>query len=129
MNRSHKIRLYPNNVQATLLLKTCGCNRYAYNWLLNRTKELYRGGKKYNKFELKKEFNAYKKSIEWMREVNAHAVVNDAVEKLDRAFQGFFAKRTRFPRFHTKKRGVGSFSLPGSEIKYDEETQRFTSDV
>ena len=124
MKRSHKIRLYPNNVQSTLLYKTCGCNRYAYNWLLNRANELYRGGKKYNKFELKKEFNAYKKSIEWMREVNAHAVVNDAIDKLDRGFKNFFAKRARHPKFHSKKQGIGSFSLAGSEIKYDKEKKR-----
>lgn len=124
MKRSHKIRLYPNNVQSTLLYKTCGCNRYAYNWLLNRANELYKEGGKYNKFELKKEFNVFKKSLEWMGEVNAHAVVNDAIDKLDRGFKNFFSKRAKHPKFHSKKQGIGSFSLAGSEIKYDKERKR-----
>jgi putative transposase len=124
MKRSHKIRLYPNKAQDTLLKKTCGCNRYAYNWLLNQANENYKQGVKYNKFELKRAFNAYKLSLEWMQEVNAHAVINDAIDKVDKGFKNFWAKRARHPRFHSKRKGLGSFSLPGSEIKYDKKNKK-----
>ena len=106
MKRSHKIRLYPNNVQDTALKKTCGCNRYAYNWLLNTANENYKNGIKYNKFELKKAFNAYKLGVEWMQEVNAHAVINDAIDKLDRGFKNFWNKRARHPKFKSKRKGI-----------------------
>lgn len=66
MKRSHKIRLYPNNEQSTCLYKTCGCSRYACNWMLNRSKELYEKGVKFNKFDLKKDFNAFKKTLSFM---------------------------------------------------------------
>ena len=124
MKRAHKIRLFANNRQNTLLYKTCGCNRYAYNWMLNRANELYKQGTTYKKFELKKEFNAFKKSLPFMQEVNTHAVVNDAIDKLDRSFQNFFAGRARKPKFHSKKQGVGSFSIAGSEVKYDKKNKR-----
>ena len=116
MKRSHKIRLQVNDKQRTLLAKTCGCNRYAYNWMLNRSNENYKNGIKYNKNELKKEFNSFKKTLPFMSEVNAHAVSNGAIDKLDRAFQNFFEGRTRFPKFKSKK-AVQSFMLTGSEIK------------
>lgn len=84
----------------------------------------YKSGLKYNKFALKKSFNAFKKSLPWMREVNAHAVINDAIDKLDRAYKGFFAGRNNRPKFHSKRNGAGSFSIAGSEVKYDAEKCR-----
>jgi putative transposase len=92
--------------------------------MLHRANELYKKGVKFDKFALKREFNAFKKSLSWMREVNAHAVSCDAADKLNRGFKNFFEKRARHPRFHSKKKGVGSFSITGSEIKYDREKKR-----
>ncbi|MDR2179154.1 MAG: helix-turn-helix domain-containing protein, partial [Synergistaceae bacterium] len=31
---AHRIRMYPNNVEATYLSKACGVARFAYNWAL-----------------------------------------------------------------------------------------------
>ena len=120
---SHKIRLQVNNKQRTLLSKTCGCNRYAYNWMLNRANENHKEGIKYNKHALKKEFNTFKLSLPFMKEVNAHAVSNGAIDKLDSAFQRFFAKFARYLRFKSKK-DKQSFMLTGSEIKYDKVSRR-----
>jgi putative transposase len=92
--------------------------------MLHRANELYKEGVKFNRFALKREFNALKKSLPWMQEVNAHAVSCDAADKLNRGFKNFFEKRARHPRFHSKKKGVGSFSVTGSEIKYDREHRR-----
>jgi len=121
MIRAHKIRLEVNNRQSTMLYRTCGSNRYAYNWMLNRSKELYEQGEKFDRLKLKREFNAYKKELSWMKEVNAHAVSNDANERVASSFTKFFKKQNMFPRFHSKKLGVGTFSLPGSEIKYEDQ--------
>jgi len=117
MVRTHKIELVLNNKQRTHLGKTAGCNRFAYNWMLARHNENYKTGKKSTILDVKKEFNAFKKSLEWMSEVNAHAVANDANERLRKAFDNFFAKRAKFPKFKKKHDGDMSFSLAGSEIK------------
>ena len=41
---AHKIRLYPNNVQATYFSKACGVARFAYNWGLAEWKRRYELG-------------------------------------------------------------------------------------
>ena len=91
--------------------------------MLNRANENHKDGIKYNKHELKKEFNAFKLSLPFMKEVNAHAVSNGAIDKLDNAFQRFFAKLAKYPKFKNKK-DKQSFMLTGSEIKYDKDKGR-----
>jgi putative transposase len=44
MIRVHKVRLYPNNQQATLFAKSCGVARFAYNWALAEWKRQYEAG-------------------------------------------------------------------------------------
>ena len=41
INRAYKVELNPNNKQRTLLEKSVGCARFAYNWGLNERIELY----------------------------------------------------------------------------------------
>lgn len=41
---AHKIRLDPNDVQATYFAKACGVARFAYNWALAEWKRLYEVG-------------------------------------------------------------------------------------
>lgn len=119
MIRSHKIRMKVNNKQSTLLYKTCGCNRYAYNWMLNRANELKELGERFDRYKIQREFNAHKKNLPWMKEVNSHAVYSNANEKIAKAFQRMFNKQALYPKFHTKKKGVGTFSIDGSEMRYD----------
>jgi putative transposase len=38
----------------------------------------------------------------------------EALRDLDKAFRNFFAKRAKYPRFKSKKRGLGGFRLTGS---------------
>jgi putative transposase len=91
--------------------------------MLNRAYENHKNGIKYNKLVLKKEFNAFKSSLPFMKEVNAHAVSNGAVDKLDNAFQRFFDKLAKYPKFKSK-RNRQSFMLTGSEIKCDKDNRR-----
>jgi len=53
IQRSHKIRLSPNNVQSTYFAKACGCARLAYNWGLAKWKFLYESGGKPTAFGVK----------------------------------------------------------------------------
>lgn len=41
INRSYKIEINPNNTQITLLNKSCGTARFAYNWDLKYKIDLY----------------------------------------------------------------------------------------
>lgn len=41
MNKSFKVRIYPNKEQKLLLEKTFGANRFIYNYFLNLKSKLY----------------------------------------------------------------------------------------
>lgn len=46
MIRVHKIKLDPNQAQATYFAQACGVARHAYNWALGRWIEQYEAGLK-----------------------------------------------------------------------------------
>ena len=119
MIRAHKIRLYPNNAQATYFAKACGVARFAYNWALAEWKRRYEAGEKVNEGILRKELNAIKhEQFPWMLEVTKCAPMEAIRCNLNGAFQNFFRglkqgqkeKEFGYPKFH--KKGVkDSFSI------------------
>lgn len=61
--RGYKTELDLNNEQRTACLKHAGASRFAYNWGLARSQEVYRTtGKRPNAIALHKELNARKPS-------------------------------------------------------------------
>lgn len=42
MNKSFKVRIYPNKEQQILIDKTFGCARFIYNFMLNLKEKLYK---------------------------------------------------------------------------------------
>jgi len=103
MIRAHKIRLYPNNKQATYFCKACGVARFTYNWGLSEWKRRYNAGEKVNAGLLSKELNAIKRErFPWMLEVTKCASAEALRTNLNRALKNFFEKRTKFPVFHQK---------------------------
>lgn len=115
--KAYKTELDPNNVQRTLLGKHAGAARFAWNWALSRRIEEYKlTGKSSNAIEQHRQLNALKPvDFPWMYEVSKCAP-QEALRDLDKAFNNFFTKRTRHPRFKSRKRGLGGFRLTGSII-------------
>lgn len=113
--RAYKTELAPNNVQRTLLLKSAGTARFAYNWGLARRQEQFKQtGKSSNAIALHRELNRIKKTdYPWMYEVSKCAP-QEALRDLEDAFQRFFKGRARYPKYKSKKNGVGSFTLTGA---------------
>ncbi len=118
--RAYKTELDPNNVQRTLLFKHAGARRWAYNWGLRRKIEEYEKTKKsLNAKALHKELNCLKQTeVPWMYEVSKCAP-QEALRDLDKAYGHFFRRvkkgeKPGFPRFKSKKHGVGGFRLTGS---------------
>src|SRR5258708_27987130 len=78
---------------------------------------------------LHRELNTLKKTeVPWMYEVSKCAP-QEALRNLDRAFDGFFRRgkltqrgkhrgKVGYPRFKSKKRGLGSFRLTGSMVAF-----------
>ncbi len=116
LQRTHKIRLAPNNSQVTYFKKACGVKRFTYNWALAEWRLQYAAGLKPSAFQLKKEFNAIKaEKFPFVLEVTKCAA-ECAFANLDKAFKGFFKKTSRYPKF--KKRGQrDSFYLANDTFK------------
>lgn len=116
MMLSHKIRLDPTCKQEIYFRKSCGVARFAWNWGLSKWEEGYKSGKKCNGLELKKEFNSLKeKEFPWVYEVTKYACQQPFIY-LQNAFQGFFDKRSKYPKY--KKKGIhDSFYIGGDQLR------------
>lgn len=112
--RSYKTELDPNNVQRTTLYQFAVTARFIWNWgLAKRIEEYKQTGKSSNAFSLGVKVTELKKTdFPWLASVSA-VVPEMALRNLDRAFDAFFKKRARFPRFKSRKRGVGGFGVKG----------------
>jgi len=105
--------------QKTLLNKTFGCVRFAYNWGLNEKTKAYQTDKsKVSCFELINRITLLKKQEEfvWLNEIHSQPL-QMAMRNLDNAFTNFFNKRGAFPNFK-KKSNNQSFQYPqGVKLK------------
>jgi putative transposase len=124
MLRAHRIRLAPNNVQATYLTRAAGTARFAYNWALAEWQRQYQACKadpmrpKPNEAALRRQLNAIKRQqFPWMLEVTKDAP-QIAIMQLGRAFENFFAKRASYPIFRRKGRN-DRFALSNCQFRVE----------
>lgn len=110
MIKSLKIRLLPTKEQEILMLKSVNCSRFVYNWALNRCNELYKQNIKYSMADTRKEFTQLKKEedFKWLNEVS-NATMVESMRNLDKAFKLFFKRKTKYPKFKSKKNSSKSF--------------------
>jgi len=115
--RAYKTELDPNNRQRTLFARHAGAARFVYNWALADRIERFKAGEPTNLYEQKRRFNALKKAqYPWLSEV-AYRVQEQAFANLDLAYKNFFRRvkkgesKKGFPRFKSRRRGLGSFTL------------------
>ena len=116
-NKAIKYRIYPNKKQQELILKTFGCCRFVYNYMLERSIEAHKNGESLctrNSFNYL--LTSIKKDFLWLKEVDSLALTS-ANDNLAAAFLSFFKKNTNFPKFH-KKKLLGSYTtkLVGKNI-------------
>ena len=102
MLNATRIRLYPTDVQAHSLAVQFGCARWVWNNALALTGELYRTtGKGLNYHTMSIRLPKLKQEFEWLGDADAQ-VLQQSVQNLSRAFENFFQKRGRYPRFKSK---------------------------
>ena len=122
MKKSFKIRLLPTEEQEILMWKSIGCSRFAYNWALNRSNELYKQGVKYNMSNIRKEFTQLKKQEEykWLNEIS-NKVMQESMRNLDKAFKQFFKTKIGYPKFKSKRKSKQSFYVRCDNLYFLEE--------
>jgi len=115
--KAYKFKLEPNNSQKELLHKHFGSCRFIYNYYLNLRKENYLNNKtSLNYYDNSKDLTLLRKKEEyiWLNEINAQSL-QQSLRHLDTAYNRFFRKQGKFPRFK-KKSDRQSFIIPQSII-------------
>ena len=108
---TYKFRLYPNQDQTKRLNAHFGCVRWVYNHFLAQRQSAYlTNGESPNYYAQANELPALKKELPWLKETNSQ-VLQFSLKCLQTAYNNFFAKRAKFPRFHAKKRKQ-AFTVP-----------------
>ena len=122
---THRIELKPNKIQEARFRQCVGASRLAYNWALAEWQRQFEAGEKPNEAALRRQFNAIKPiEFPWILDL-PKSVPQQAIKNVGRAYQRFFQKKSKPPRF--KRRGVhdsarldngpGTFQCDGSRIR------------
>lgn len=112
-----RIRLYPTDQQGQALAVQFGCARWAWNNALALTGDLYRTtGKGLNYHAMAIRLPKLKQEFEWLGQADSQAL-QQSLQNLARAFENFFMKRGKYPRFKSKH-GRQSIQYP-QRVKID----------
>ena len=117
MFNATRIRLYPNEKQAQAFAVQFGCARWIWNNALALSQGTYRAtGKGLNYHALALRLPKLKIEYEWLKDADSQAL-QQSLQNLARAFDNFFAKRGKYPRFKSKH-GRQSYQYP-QRVKID----------
>jgi putative transposase len=120
VKRAFKYRFYPTDAQAAELARTFGCVRKVYNMALATRTAAWR---------LRREtinYNATSAMLTAWKKTDELAFLNDVssvplqqtLRHLQVAFTNFFAKRSRYPRFKSKRRSRRSAEYTASAFRW-----------
>jgi putative transposase len=105
IQKAFKYRCFPTEAQKQQLARTFGCARFVYNRMLEaRTKAWLQEKKSLNYQATATMLTQLKKQTEavFLNEVSS-VVLQQALRNLDTAFRNFFANRTDYPTFKSRK--------------------------
>ena len=120
VKRAYRFRFYPTPEQEQILARTFGCTRFVYNHMLRlRSDAWMQRQERVGYHETSAALTALKKTPEhaWLNEVSS-VPVQQALRHLQTAFNNFFAKRARHPKFK-RKDAPQSAEYTTSAFKWD----------
>ncbi|HHP7229611.1 MAG TPA: RNA-guided endonuclease InsQ/TnpB family protein [Xenococcaceae cyanobacterium] len=113
-----KIRLYPNIQQQQALSQAFGNCRWLWNYCLNLMNQTYKDtGKGLSGYAVKKQIPQLKKEHEWLK-LTYSQCLQQVCLNLGVAFNNFFERRAKYPRFKSKH-GKQSIHYPQNVEKID----------
>jgi putative transposase len=120
IKRAYKYRSYPTPAQEVILARTFGSARFVYNHMLHlRTKAWENDQTRISYGQTSAELTRLKRNpdFSWLNEVSS-VPVQQSLRHLQTAFQNFFAKRSGYPGFHSR-RGVQSATYVATAFDFD----------
>ena len=123
IRKAVKLRACPTKQQLVSLAKHFGCARFIYNYFLGYKNKQYKDiGKSASFAQMGRELTRLRATPEycWLKEVSRQSSTY-ALADLDSAFNNFFKRRTKYPRFKSKHRSRQSFTIgtPFCSIRAD----------
>jgi len=117
--KAFRYRLYPTLFQEQAFQRLAGCRRFIWNHFLNRMQSHYKEtGKSLSVFTMQKELTTLRKAHPFLAEQSTVALRAPIVD-LHQAFEKFWRKQSRYPRFKSRKRTIPSFGFYDSVIRLD----------
>lgn len=113
MIKGYKVRLYPTKEQEELLWKHIHACRFIWNYMLAYQNENYANGGKYiSEFGMSNLLTPLKKQDKytWLNEVS-HSTLQIICRDLNKAFQLFFKKQLKYPKFKEKHKCRHSYPV------------------
>jgi putative transposase len=120
VKRAFRYRFYPTAGQAAELARTFGCVRKVYNLALSARSEAWTSRRERVTYNATSALlTGWKKTEElaFLNEVSC-VPLQQALRHLQTAFVNFFAKRSRYPRFKSRKRSLRSAEYTRSAFRY-----------
>jgi len=125
VQKSVRVQIYPRESDKELLAKHFGVRRFVYNKFLEiRQREYLENGITlgYNACAALVTTMKRNPDFEWLREVNSQSI-QAAIKDLDGAYDRFFRKIAKFPKFKSKHDARQSFKVPQHfDIDWEERT-------
>nr|WP_228078986.1 transposase [Streptomyces sp. MA3_2.13] len=122
IKRAYKYRFYPTTEQAELLHRTFGCVRVVWNRALaERTRRYKDEGESTSYVDTAKWLTSWKRDEElsFLREVS-NVPLQQTLRAQQVAFNGFFAKRAKYPRYKSRKKSRRSATFANNAFSFRE---------
>lgn len=121
LNKTFKVRIYPNQEQIDIIEQTFNSTRYLYNYMLNLKEKLYKFfGINLSYNISSKVLTELKRQKTWLKSVDSTAL-QQCLKDLDSAYVNFFSGKGKYPKFKSKKRSKNSYRTVSSAISLDTE--------
>lgn len=114
MFKGYKIKIYPTEEQAKLIVDFCNAARFTYNWTIAIEEENYKKGNKFiYGFDLSKEIVKLRKENKeyyWLKNIPLRVVRGGIFEAVE-SYKSFFKKLSQHPRFKKKNKSRMSYCV------------------
>lgn len=128
--KGYKIQIYPNEEQKEYIDRCIELSAFVYNWALDLENKVYidylNGKSKirfYSEFELDKLFSKFRNENEWLQYIPL-TMARYQIRSLVNAYNSFFRKETRRPKFKSKKKSKKFIFLRNDRMYFDDNLLR-----
>lgn len=116
--RRYCVELYPTESQAKFFKRQIDLFRYVYNWALETEIKSRDAGTGFiGRVKLFKMFSEYRNATEWLQDIPLNTA-REAISNLLAAYDQFFEKEAKFPKFKSRKTAKKAFRVRNEQFAF-----------